>query len=406
MLIMLRLLFVSIFIASLCLNIYFFVQLKAFNLVEEAMGYLQEEVPTTLSTNKTSNNDSFDSSRSTEKATKNANFNNNQQTNVVDEIKQNIQAKQFFEAANLLYELPQEDTNQLSTVKSYWLNDSQQLLNTKQYQLVAESLDAYLAYSPDDLDFLFLFVELHIAKQQILMAIKSAFDLQYHTQDFNLQNQSNEYANQLVRQEISRLLQNGLWFELANFSSEVLVITPQSSEALWALAQAQFHQGEYQLARESVDSLLIEPNYQVKAHELVKLIEMALQQPAMIPLVRQGVHFVVEGVINNHDKVNLLIDTGASISVLSQEFFDNLASTRQLNYISDIVLMTAGGEISSSIYQVEHFELHGYRVDNFKFAVNPYMTSNNDGLLGMNFLRLFDFHIDQTNSLLSLSNKP
>jgi predicted aspartyl protease len=70
------------------------------------------------------------------------------------------------------------------------------------------------------------------------------------------------------------------------------------------------------------------------------------------------------------------------------------------------VLTTAGGEVDSRIYQVEEFALQGYQVNNLLFAVIPYKGQKNDGLLGMNYLRLFDFHIDQSNNLLRLENKP
>ena len=57
------------------------------------------------------------------------------------------------------------------------------------------------------------------------------------------------------------------------------------------------------------------------------------------------------------------------------------------------------------IYEVDEFSLQGYQVKNLIFAVSPYLNLGNDGLLGMNFLRLFDFHIDQAHNLLRLKNK-
>ena len=325
---------------------------------------------------------------------------------VVTKIKDAIDSRHYFLASNLLYEIPSEDHKSLAMVKTYWLDHGKQLLKNNQYRLAKDCFDAFLAYSPDDLDFLVIWIELRLATQQVRLAVKKAFSLQHHTFDLNLQQQSIDYAQQLVRQEIKRLYSLALWLELAQFSAEVLAIAPNNTQAQWALAQAQFQQGNYRLALERLTPLLNEANYQVKANALVNAIELALQQPVMVPLTRKGDHFIVEGFINNKFAVNLLIDTGASISLLSQTVFNALVLTTEVNYIDDIVLMTAGGKVTSRIYEVDEFELAGHRVKNLIFAVIPYLNQENDGLLGMNFLRLFDFHIDQTNNLLRLEKKP
>ncbi|MFT7110953.1 MAG: clan AA aspartic protease (TIGR02281 family), partial [Psychrobacter glaciei] len=276
----------------------------------------------------------------------------------------------------------------------------------KHYLLAENAINAFLAYAPDDLDFLRAVVKLRLAQQQILLAVKKALSLEYHTFNLELQQQSLNYAQALVRDEIKRLFELALWLELAQFTEEVLAMVPNSAQAQWALAQAQFQLGDYSFARQNLTALIEQPNYQVKAQRLFNTIELALQRPEMVPLIRNGDHFIVEGLINNNFSVDLLIDTGASISVLSQGVFDELVSQSKVKYIEDIVLTTAGGEVDSRIYQVEEFALQGYQVNNLLFAVIPYKGQKNDGLLGMNYLRLFDFHIDQSNNLLRLENKP
>ncbi len=401
-----RFLFLSILTASLSLNIYLLLRVTESSLIGEAFNQLIDDKPLSSKIKPVNDNappTAEQSSLSTIKINAPANF---QQTDLVVKIKQAIDAQQYFFAANLLYDIPLENPKILNTVKTYWFNNATNQLKNKQYNSIADSIDAFLGYSPDDLDFLFLVVELKLAKLQVLEAVKKAFSLQYHTFDIDLQQQSISYAEELVRKEIKRLIRLSLWFELVQFAEEVLSIDVNNMEAQWALAQAQFQQGKYDNALESLDSLLDKPNYQVKANHLLKNIQFALQRPVMVPLTRKGEHFIVEGIINNRFSVDLLIDTGASISLLSQTVFDELLTYTQVKYIDDIVLNTAGGEVSSSIYEVDEFELAGYRVKNLKFAVSPLMSLDNKGLLGMNFLRLFDFHIDQTNNLLSLESKP
>ena len=405
--IMWRFLFLSMLIASLSLNIYLLLRVDEPTFIEAAFNRLIEDVPSSSSLKQErlgkSKQGTLPSSLLTSESNSLASL---QQIDLENKIKQAIDAQDYFLASNFSYEIALEDQKSLYKVKNYWLNDATQLLKNKQYILVEDSVDAFLGYAADDLDFLFIFVELKLARQQVLLAVKKAFSLQYHIFDLDLQRQSIDYAQKLVRDEIKRLFQLALWFELSIFTEEVLDIDPNNTEAQWALAQAQFHLGEYDLALESVNPLLDDPNYQVKANHLLNNIQLALQRPVMVPLTRKGDHFIVEGVINRRFSVNLLIDTGASISLLSQHVFDELVSYTQVKYIDDIVLFTAGGEVTSSIYEVDEFELEGYRVKNLIFAVSPYMNQGNDGLLGMNFLRLFDFHIDQSNNLLRLESKP
>jgi predicted aspartyl protease len=394
-------------VASLSLNIYLLKQVKEPKTVEEALNSFIENPPSSLELRKVKLAKSVDSAIPSFLSSISPTTPKSHQLNNLDDIiKQAIDAHDYFLAANLLYEISLEDKKRLYVVKSYWLSNTMRLLKNKDYLLAKNAIDAFLGYSPDDLDFLTTFVKLKLAKKQVLLAVKKAFSLQYHTFDLDLQRQSIDYAQALVREEIKRLYKLALWFELAQFTEEVLAIAPNSAQAQWALAQAQFQQGDYSLARQSLNTLLNQPNYQVKSQRLLNNIELALQRPLSVPLIRKGDHFIVEGVINDSFSVNLLIDTGASISLLSQHVYDELVAHTKVKYIDDIVLTTAGGQVVSPIYEVDEFSLQGYQVKNLIFAVSPYLNLGNDGLLGMNFLRLFDFHIDQAHNLLRLKNKP
>ena len=402
-----RFFYLSILMISLSLNIYLLKQVKEPQTVEETVKSFVGNPPSSPELGQMKQTKSTYSAIPSFLSTISPTSpKSNQLNNLDDIIKQAIDAHDYFLAANLLYEISLEDKKRLYVVKSYWLSNTMRLLKNKDYLLAKNAIDAFLGYSPDDLDFLMTFVKLRLAKKQVLLAVKKAFSLQYHTFDLDLQRQSIDYAQALVREEIKRLYKLALWFELAQFTEEVLAIAPNSAQAQWALAQAQFQQGDYSLARQSLNTLLNQPNYQVKSQRLLDNIELALQRPVSVPLIRKGDHFIVEGVINDSFSVNLLIDTGASISLLSQHVYDELVAHTKVKYIDDIVLTTAGGQVVSPIYEVDEFSLQGYQVKNLIFAVSPYLNLGNDGLLGMNFLRLFDFHIDQAHNLLRLKNKP
>ena len=189
----------------------------------------------------------------------------------------------------------------------------------------------------------------------------------------------------------------------------MIIFDPQHLNLQWLFVRAQYQLGEFEYARNAIEPLLAEPNYKIKAHALLAEIEAALRKPQSIPLRRQGEHFIVQALVNDTFNVSLMLDTGASISLLSESAFEALSQYSDVTYMKDLNMSTAGGTITASIYQVAEFSIQGYIVNDFVFAVTPSYVSGgsegNDGLLGMNFLRNFDFHIDQNNSSLMLKNK-
>jgi predicted aspartyl protease len=90
---------------------------------------------------------------------------------------------------------------------------------------------------------------------------------------------------------------------------------------------------------------------------------------------------------------------------LSEQAFTQLNQYTQVDYVKDLTLSTAGGLVTASIYQAQSLSIQGYLVKDFLFAVSPHVGANNDGLLGMNYLRAFEFTIDQANNRLMLNNK-
>lgn len=65
---------------------------------------------------------------------------------------------------------------------------------------------------------------------------------------------------------------------------------------------------------------------------------------------------------------------------------------------------TAGGPVEATMMLLENVTFGPYALQNVAIMVMPPNTlEGTDGLLGMNILRRFDFHLDQRNSALQLS---
>ena len=119
-----------------------------------------------------------------------------------------------------------------------------------------------------------------------------------------------------------------------------------------------------------------------------------------IPLKQFGDQYVVEATLSGN-QVALLIDTGASVTAISKQYFDNLSNRYKINFLGRFSIGTAGGSLMARIYQFRELTINHVTVENLPVVVLPMLNIKHaDGLLGMNFLREFDFKIDQQQSLM------
>jgi clan AA aspartic protease (TIGR02281 family) len=119
-----------------------------------------------------------------------------------------------------------------------------------------------------------------------------------------------------------------------------------------------------------------------------------------VPLKQFGDQYVVEAQLSSN-RVALLIDTGASVTAISKHYFENLSNRYKVNYLGRFNIGTAGGNIMAPIYQFRELTINHVTVENLPVVILPMQSIKNaDGLLGMNFLREFDFKIDQRQSVM------
>ncbi len=397
-------------ICSVALNVYLFMQLKVLK-IETKFQQAASVYPQQRAAHRTKNKvkDKF---KDIDKDNDIESTKSSQQ--LANKIKNAIIAKDYFNASFLINTLANdhdaehqsEYKSELAEVRLFWLYATQALIQQKLFTHAEDSISAYLAFQSDDGYFLYQQVDLYWQQQLPLLAIKHAYEVQYHVFTEVKKRDAVNFARALVQQHVDVLINKNHWLELRDLVEEVLLFDPQSLNLHWLFVRAQYQLGEFDYARNAIETLLNEPNYKIKARLLLADIEAALRKPQSIGLRRQGEHFIVQALMNDTFKVSLMLDTGASISLLSEPAFEALSQYSQVHYVKDLNLNTAGGTVTASVYQVAELAIQGYIVNDFIFAVSPsYVNEGNDGLLGMNFLSAFDFHIDQNNSLLILKNK-
>ena len=134
------------------------------------------------------------------------------------------------------------------------------------------------------------------------------------------------------------------------------------------------------------------------------LIDSIVLADEGVKLTQQGQHFIVEAILNNQHTSHLMIDTGASLTVVSTAFYQQLLSTDNIKTKRKLNINTAGGNQTAFSIIINEFWLAGRVVYDFEVVVMDLDSLDKaDGLLGMNFLQHFKFEIDQKNALLFLT---
>jgi clan AA aspartic protease (TIGR02281 family) len=120
----------------------------------------------------------------------------------------------------------------------------------------------------------------------------------------------------------------------------------------------------------------------------------------VIPMQQKGNQFFVKAILNGNLEVNLLLDTGATILVLSEEIGESLGFNR-LDNMPQIEAETAGGKIWTPLIFIETAEAEGAKAFALEAIIDPKLNKI-DGLLGMEFFEQFKMILDRKKSQLIL----
>ena len=175
--------------------------------------------------------------------------------------------------------------------------------------------------------------------------------------------------------------------------------------------------GNMAFARDILDELINEPSVSVAAEkimlqhqqafspEFTNKIALKNDYSDQIVLARRGNQYLADLEIQD-TTVALLIDTGASMTTLSQQAFQTLSINHHFDLLGQRMFNTANGIAKGNIYQVDSLTLGRFTLAGIQIAVLDFsMPDGVDGLLGMNILANFRFHIDQETQILYLADR-
>lgn len=119
-----------------------------------------------------------------------------------------------------------------------------------------------------------------------------------------------------------------------------------------------------------------------------------------VPLERMDGGYVVEVRLNGRETARLLLDTGASTTLLSPRVAERLGLEVHRN--PPAVLRTANGQVEAGWAEVESLDVGGHRTGPLRVVIHDAIPEA-DGLLGMNFLGAFRVEIHAQGPTLTLS---
>ncbi|MBU2879954.1 retropepsin-like aspartic protease family protein [Aliiglaciecola lipolytica] len=296
----------------------------------------------------------------------------------------------------------------------YWIK---QQLAAGELVDAKEAIQAYLRNQPQNIDYLLLEGQL-IAKtastSEVLAHYYGLLDLPLETEQ---KAQVLALITDLTNTNINKLKGIRSWDVLATFLEPLWQFDPTRRSIIVALAEAYAYQNQEFLMENVLASL------QQGDLDAARIRQILGQQTTVInhsdpiqekdPLAEDyerniklrslGDHYTTPIMIGRSTH-ELMLDTGATTTVLTSEAFDKISRRTSWEYVGTYKINTAGGLFDAPVYQIKQVFFAGFRLDNVAVVVLPMPEfSYADGLLGMNILRQFDFKIDQQNDLLLLN---
>ena len=176
--------------------------------------------------------------------------------------------------------------------------------------------------------------------------------------------------------------------------------------------------GDYDLAEQSLLGARNDIRYQ-KQYELLQAnitkdrnsltgqvsSNDSLASSVSIPLLKKGSHYIVKLSGGDLGEVNLMLDTGATMTVVKRAIVES-NNPSLFEKAKPLKLSTANGAVDGVKIILPEITLsEGLRLNDVEIGVMPLPDFQYDGLLGMNVLSRFKFFLDQENDQLILNPK-
>lgn len=197
--------------------------------------------------------------------------------------------------------------------------------------------------------------------------------------------------------------------KLDEFYERLTLDYPQIGEYQLKLGKLRLQMGNLQAALPPLAQVSNHPQFGAEARGLISRIENRLENSesrisfAEIPVSSSGGQFIVEAVLDDQQPIRLLVDTGAAMTAIDQSLLRRAGYdlNGETQYFS-----TANGVVAAPVLSVASLSLGEARMTSLSVgALDLNLPGGVAGLLGMNFLRHYEFRIDQGRGVLILDQR-
>jgi len=339
-------------------------------------------------------------------------------TGHVNDIVRLLQRSEF-DAAVERYEALQveEGDEAVAAARDQILAYARQLIAKRQIGLAGRLLQRFLVAAYRDVEAHILLAEVYLDQDNIHTAIDQFYEARGYAYNPEMLQRINGLIRSMVADLAPSLERNDDQYALLALYQQLTELEPDHAPWFIGLATAQLALEDREAARRSLLLVSQDPDVGAQAQAMLSELSIALVKPhdaevqdsatgvIGIPLYRSGNHFIVDASPARGRNIRLLIDTGASVTILTPDVLEQ-HGIRYRDTGRTRVFNTANGTVQASVYILDSLTVGDWGVNQLEVGVLD-LSSGPDinGLLGMNFLGHFQFFIDQNKALLHLSVK-
>jgi len=332
-----------------------------------------------------------------------------EQVSVVNLLQRNayLAAVEHYESLQAL-----TDSTLMQQARVEILKHAQKLLKSHEFVSAIQLLQHFLQASYRDSDARILLADAYVGQQDYLTAIEQIYEARGVAIQPQILARITERSRSLVYKQAELYRKNGDNQSLLSLYQDMTQKEPDYATWFIELALAQLALDDQEAAQHSLLLVVSDPDVGQKARTLLLKLQQTASvhsetQPVTlitetpgVPLTRNGHSFLVEASLQNSNNIELLIDTGASMTILTPQVLQQRGIRYQDSGHSR-VFSTANGAVRAPVYILESLTVGDWTLEQLEVGVLE--LNGLQGLLGMNFLSHFRFFIDQHESMLRLS---
>ena len=336
-------------------------------------------------------------------------------TSITDTFNKLLKDRRYFDAMTLFQEQKQQNEQNAVELKASLINELEHLTEVSNNNDFSELVENYLSVYYDDIDVLLLLADFNQANGSYLEVVNVFLLAKTYAYSLGDQDKVDNRFKKFVMVIDGSYTGQKDWWSLMNLYAHIDTSGLMTSTYQYRQALAHLRSGDEAFAIEQFNQLLNDSLVGESAAKALSGLTITTEAPIIvntspwegadsIALQKVGNQYAVNLDNSRQDSVNLLIDTGASMTAVSRESFNTLNASGDAVEQDRRVFRTANGLVQATVFSVPELSLGPHRLQNTQIAVIDFDNARGvGGLLGMNILGQFRFHIDQERPQLLLS---